>query len=181
MAIIYVRKEEYGMFFGLIVLLFTSAFLNLVIWRNYFHTRYRYDRINDTAKHDPNFTMWMAKYPKTSSIVLFISYVVTFQAVRFSYSRLLAKKQFMATFTKKRRFLRLIGRLSILEALILYIPAIGLHVLVLVYTPLGTQLFYYAVDGLVLVAYSLVLIGFVITQREKVLDQHVFAEIRDMF
>lgn len=47
MAYLYIRKEEYGMFFGLVVLLFISAFLNLVIWRNYFHTRYRYDRISD--------------------------------------------------------------------------------------------------------------------------------------
>lgn len=37
----------------------------------------------------------------------------------------------MAAFTRKRRYLRLIGRLSILEALLLYVPAIALHIVVI--------------------------------------------------
>jgi len=39
-------------------------------------------------------------YPRTSSWLIFLSYLITFQAIRLTYSRALGKKMFMASFTR---------------------------------------------------------------------------------
>lgn len=126
------KKDYFVSFFGLGACCVVSTILNLVIWRKYFHTRYRYDR-EDDLMGDKLFTKWMKSYPRVSAVLLFVSYVFTFQAIRFTYSRLLSKKMFSAHFSARRRFNRLIGRLSLLEAICLYLPAIGLHVYGLFY------------------------------------------------
>lgn len=75
----------------------------------------------------------------------------------------MGKKQFMARFTSRRRFYRLIGRLTIIEILILYIPSITMNIVNLFYVKRGSQLFYFDIDSLILVGYALILIIVVMT------------------
>lgn len=117
--------NDYWYFFCfMLVLCLVTIFLNLVIWRKYFHTRYRYDKELDPLG-DKKFKLWMKSYPKTALTILFLTYVVSFQAIRLSYSRLLGKAQFYANFTQRRRYFRLIGRISMLQIFILYFPSVG--------------------------------------------------------
>ena len=51
---------------------------------------------------------------------------------------ILGKKQFMARFSTRRRFYRLIGRLSIIEILVLYLPSIVINISNLFYVKFGT-------------------------------------------
>lgn len=69
----------------------------------------------------------------------------------------------MARFTSRRRFYRLIGRLTIIEILILYIPSITMNIVNLFYVKRGSQLFYFDIDSLILVGYALILIIVVMT------------------
>mgnify|MGYP006130112979 CR=1 FL=1 len=71
------KKDYFVSFLGLAVCLVVSTILNLVVWRKYFHTRYRYDREDDPLG-DRMYTRWMANYPRVAGILLFLSYVVSF-------------------------------------------------------------------------------------------------------
>ena len=64
----------------------------------------------------------------TVAVLIFFSYLVTFQAIRLTYSRCLGKKKFMAQFAKRRRYFRLIGRLTVFETLFLYLPAVAINI-----------------------------------------------------
>lgn len=94
--------------------------INLLLWRRFFKYKYNMDE-NDRA-----FTSYCKNYPKTSMFIIFFSYWISFQSIRLSYSRFLGKKMFMASFTRQKRYYRLIGQLSIIEILFMFLPAIGL-------------------------------------------------------
>lgn len=64
---------------------------------------------------------------------MFLSYLISFQAIRLTYSKLLGKKSFMASFTRQRRYFRLISQLSIIEIFLLFLPAIALMVYSLIF------------------------------------------------
>ena len=122
-------------------------------------------------ENDRAFVTYCQNYPKTSNWILFMSYMVTFQAVRLSYSRLLGKKMFMASFTRQKRYYRLIGKLSIIEVFFIFCPAILLMAYSIGYEfERGQQLFYIGVDSLFLVTYALVFIIVTLSQREKVME-----------
>ena len=146
------------------ILLFVSTVLNIVIWRRFFKFKYNID------DNDYKFVAYQTKYPRTSRVIIYLSYAFSFQAIRLSYSRILGKKRFNAQFTRQRRYFRLIGRLSMMEILLLFIPAIALNLYSLsVYEPFQ-QIYYLAIDSLILVLYATVLIAVTLTQRERVLD-----------
>ena len=152
-------------FFGCAIILTVSLFLNLGVWRRFFKFKYNID------ENDKLYVIYSHSYPRTSKWILFISYVITFQAFRLSYSRLLGKKQFCAEFTRSRVYYRLIGRLSIMAVIFLYLPAIALNLHGLVFNfEMGDQIFYIGLDSLVLVVYATVLIIVTLTQREKLID-----------
>ena len=68
-------------------------------------------------------------------------------------------------------YYRLIGRLSIMAVIFLYLPAIALNLYGLVFNfEMGDQIFYIGLDSLVLVVYATVLIIVTLTQREKLID-----------
>jgi hypothetical protein len=151
------------------VIIIVSGYMNIMMWRRFFYSKYRYE------EDDPLFCAYCDKYPTTSRFILGLSYLLSFQAVRLTYSRLLGKKQFMARFTRRRRYYRLIGRLSVLKIFILYIPAIATNIYNLFYIKQGEQIFYIDIDSLILVGYAMILIIVVLNQREKLLDPtHLF-------
>ena len=118
-----VFTKEFYVTFGLLVgLLGLSFLMNVLLWRRYFYSIYRYE------ENDPLFSAYMMKYPATANIMIFLSYLLTFQAIRLTYSRFLGKKKFMARFTKRLRYFRLIGRLSVFEILFIYIPAVSTNI-----------------------------------------------------
>lgn len=156
-------------------ILLIQAILNLVVWRRFFKFKYNMD------DNDMNFVQYCRRYPRTSRTIIFISYYVTFQAIRISYSRLLGKKRFMASFTRRRKYYRLIGRLSVLEILFVFIPAITLNIYDLVYFSPSEQIFYITIDSLNLVIYSTILIAITLCQREKVLDPNFLFNWKELF
>jgi hypothetical protein len=133
-------------------ILLVQGFLNLVVWRRFFKFKYNMD------DNDLNFVQYCRKYPKTSRTIIFMSYYITFQAIRISYSRMLGKKRFMATFTRRRKYFRLIGRLSLMEIFFVYIPALSLNIYNLVLFKPDDQIFYITVDSLILQLYCVILI-----------------------
>jgi hypothetical protein len=173
-------SDETTFFCFMLILCLITVILNLVVWRKYFHTRYRYDKELDPLG-DKKYTEWMKTFPKTAMAILFLTYVVTFQAIRLSYSRLLGKKQFCATFTQKRRYYRLMGRISMLQIFVLYLPSIAFMIYGLYQFVQGTQIFYYAIDGLILTCYATILIMVVIGQREQTIGHGVAFEIKELF
>ena len=81
-----------------------------------------------------------------------------------TYSRCLGKKKFMAKFARRRRYFRLIGRLTVFETIFLYLPAVAINIYSLtVITDQKEMQFWFNIDSLVLVLYALVLIIVVLT------------------
>jgi len=118
-----VYQKEYYITFGCLCgLLGISLFMNVALWRRYFYSKYRYE------EEDPYFSAYVSKYPATATIIIFLSYLLSFQGIRLAYSRFLGKKKFMARFSHRRRYYRLIGRLTVLETLIIYLPAIAINI-----------------------------------------------------
>ena len=104
------------------ILLFICLLVNFFLWRRFFYSKYRYE------DKDPLFSEYVKKYPAFASFIIFISYLLTFQAIRFTYSRFLGRKKFMARFSRRRRYIYLIGRLSILETIFIYLPALAINI-----------------------------------------------------
>ena len=165
------------MTFGLLLgLIFISFFVNLFLWRRFFYAKYKYE------EHDPLFSEYCRRNPATSNILIFLSYLLSFQAIRLTYSRFLGKKRFMAKFTKRLRYFRLIGRLTVFETLFLYLPAVIINSWSLTYiTDRKTTQFWLNVDGLALVCYSVILISVVLTQREKLMNEKSYFNFGELF
>lgn len=161
-----------GLYLALIV---GSLVINLKLWRRMFFSKYKYE------ENDRLYNMYMQNYPTTAKFIANLSYVFSFQAIRLSYSRILGKKQFMARFSTRRRFYRLIGRLSIIEILVLYLPSIAINISNLFYVKRGSQLFYFDIDSLILVGYATILIVVVLSQRERLMDPSKLFQWRDLF
>lgn len=158
-----------------LLVMLISIVINFKIWRRMFYTKYKYE---DTDKY---FSMYYHNYPSTAKFILNCSYFFTFQAIRLSYSRILGKKQFMARFSTRRRFYRLLGRLSLIEIFLLYIPSITINIVNLFQVKNGSQLFYFDIDSLILVSYATILIIIVMSLREKLLDPAKLFDWRDLF
>lgn len=82
-----------------------------------------------------------------------------------TYSRFLGKKKFMARFTKRRRYYRLIGRLTVLECIFIYIPAVVINCYSLTsrITDTKTMQYWYNLDSFILICYAIILISVVLT------------------
>ena len=158
-----------------LLVMLISIVINFKIWRRMFYNKYKYE---DTDKY---FSMYYHNYPSTAKFILNCSYFFTFQAIRLSYSRILGKKQFMARFSTRRRFYRLLGRLSLIEIFLLYIPSIAINIVNLFQVKNGSQLFYFDIDSLILVSYATILIIIVMSLREKLLDPSKLFDWRDLF
>ena len=165
------------MTFGLVLgLLGVSILTNIFLWRRFFYSKYRYE---DT---DPLFSAYVQKYPATAYILMFLSYLLTFQAFRLTYSRFLGKKKFMARFTKRRRYFRLIGRLTVLETFIMFAPAVGMNIYSFTYnTDTKEQQYWLNIDSLVLVSYAVILMTVVLTQREKLMNYSSYFKFGELF
>jgi hypothetical protein len=161
-----------GLYLALIVV---SLVINLKLWRRMFFSKYKYE------DNDRLYNMYCQNYPTTAKFILNVSYIFSFQAIRLCYSRILGKKQFMARFSTRRRYYRLIGRLSIIEILVLYLPSIAINISNLFYVKHGSQLFYFDIDSLILVGYATILIIVVLSQRERLMDPSKLFEWRDLF
>ena len=110
-----VYQKDYFRTFGcLLGLLVLSLLMNVFLWRRYFYSKYQYE------DEDPKFAAYVAKYPWTAYVVIFLSYLFSFQAIRLTYSRFLNKKMFMASFSRRLRYYRLIGRLTVFEIFLIY-------------------------------------------------------------
>jgi len=131
--IIYLYLAKHLVTAGLyLVLIFASLIINFCLWRRMFYSKYKYE------ERDRQYGIYFHNYPNTAKFVQNLSYIISFQAIRLSYSRILGKKQFMARFSTRRRFYRLIGRLSIIEILVLYLPSIAINISNLYYVKFGT-------------------------------------------
>ena len=123
-----VYQKDYVITFGFLLgLLAFSIFVNIFLWRRYFYSKYKFEEA------DAYFAAYVAKYPATANILIFLSYLLTFQAIRLTYSRFLGKKKFMARFQKRKRYFRLIGRLTVFETIFIYLPAVSLNIYSLTY------------------------------------------------
>jgi len=153
-----------------------SLFINIFLWRRYFYSKYKYEET------DPLFSAYCAKYSGTANSCIFLSYLLSFQAIRLTYSRFLGKKKFMARFTKRRRYFRLIGRLTVLECFLIYIPAIAINIYSLtVITDAKTMQYWYNLDSLILMCYAVILIIVVLTQREKLMNYKSYFNFGELF
>ena len=172
-----VFTKEFYVTFGLLVGILAFSFLiNVFLWRRYFYSIYRYEET------DPLFSAYMMKYPATANIVIFLSYLLTFQAIRLSYSRFLGKKKFMARFTKRLRYFRLIGRLTVFEIIFVYIPAVSTNIYSLtVITEQKDSQYWLNIDSLILVIYAIILISVVLSQREQLMNYTSFFKFSELF
>ena len=176
LAWLVLQKQYFTAFYCLLGLIGFSLLINFFLWRRYFYSRYKYE---DT---DPLFSAYATKFSRTASVVTFLSYLVTFQAIRLAYSRFLGKKQFSAGFTRRRRYYRLIGRLTVFEAIFVYGPAIALNIYNLTYmTDRKEMQFWMNIDSLALQAYALLLIIVVLTQRESLMNYKSYFSFGELF
>jgi hypothetical protein len=122
LLIIYLWKSKNWLTAVLYLLIMVvQAIINLQLWRRLFHLRFNFEVT------DKQFSLYCHMYPCTSKLLTHLSFFLTFQAIRLTYSRLLGKKQFMAKFTSQKKLWRLLGRLSLLEVTLLYLPSIAIN------------------------------------------------------
>ena len=170
------QKDYYYTFGFLVGLLAFSLFTNIFLWRRYFYSKYQYE------DEDPKFAAYVAKYPFTANTIIFLSYIGSFQAIRLTYSRFLGKKMFMASFSRRLRYFRLIGRLTVFETILIYLPAIAINIYSLTYiTDDKTMQYWLNIDSLILVSYAIVLICVVLTQREKLMNFSSYFKFSELF
>ena len=170
------QKDYYRTFGCLLGLIAFSMFINLFLWRRYFYSKYQYE------EEDPKFSAYVEKYPWTAYVIIFLSYVFSFQAIRLSYSCFLNKKMFMAGFSRKLRYFRLIGRLTVFETLLIYIPAVSINIYSLTYITNDKEMQHWLnIDSLALVCYAFVLILVVLTQKEKLLTPSSYFKFGELF
>lgn len=86
LAVLALSEDILITFYGCVGLLVWGMFINIVLWRRFFKFKYNMDE-NDRA-----FTTYCLNYPRTSNIIILLSYYLTFQAIRLSYCRFLGKK-----------------------------------------------------------------------------------------
>jgi len=121
------QKDYMNTFYCLCGLLAFSLIINLFLWRRLFWSKYHYE------EDDPKFSAYVDKYSWTAYIIIFMSYLLSFQAIRLTYSRFLGKKMFMASFSRRLRYFRLIGRLTVFEIIMIYLPAVAMNIYSLTY------------------------------------------------
>ena len=70
----------------------------------------------------------------------------------------------MAGFSRRLRYFRLIGRLTVFEIILIYLPAISINIYSLTYITDDREMQYWLnIDSLALVSYAIVLIIVVLT------------------
>ena len=116
---------------------------------------------------DPGYVDHTLKYRMTSTILLYLSYTVSFHVFRMSYSRLFGRKAFSVCFNNQKALFTILGRMSVWSIFALYLPAVAANSYNLYYCSNQQQVFYFDIDGLILVTYQCLLVGVVIKQREK--------------
>ena len=162
-------------FAGLVVVLGISALVNILIWRRKFYVDHFFEG------RDRLFAEYCKKYAATAGFLTILSYLVTFQAIRLTYSRFLGKKAYMARFQRKRMYFRLIGRLSVLEILVIYLPAVIVNATSISKIHRGAYLYWLNIDSMILVCYAIVLIIVVLSQREKVAAGALLFKFSELF
>lgn len=176
LAYVVFQKDFYITFGCLLGLIALCVFMNIFLWRRYFYSKYRYE------DEDPLFSEYVKKYPATAHVFIFLSYLLSFQAIRMTYSRFLGKKKFMARFTRRRRYYRLIGRLTVFETLFIYLPAVAINIYSLfTITDTKTSQYWFNLDSLILVSYAVILISVVLTQREKLMNYKSYFRFSELF
>ena len=90
----YVWQKSYYITFGCTCgLIAISLFINIYLWRRYFYSKYGYE------DKDKLFSAYFNKYLVTANVIIFFSYLLSFQGIRLTYSRFLGKQKFMARFS----------------------------------------------------------------------------------
>ena len=77
--------------------------------------------------------------------------------------------------------MRLIGRLSVLETLVIYIPAIAINIVSIYLFEKGDQAYYLNIDSLILVGYACCLMGVVLGQKERLLSSWSYFRFYELF
>ena len=78
-------------------------------------------------------------------------------------------------------YYRLIGRLSVLEIIVIFIPAAIINITSINQIMRGDSLFWLNIDSLFLVTYAIVLIIVVLTQREKLVSNTLLFKFSELF
>ena len=87
----------------------------------------------------------------------------------------------MARFQRKRMYYRLIGRLSVLEIIVIYLPAVIINISSIYKIHRGDYIFWLNIDSLILVCYAIFLIIVVLTQREKLVSSSLLFKFSELF
>lgn len=162
-------------FFGFVAILIVSFLINNLLWRRKFYVDHYFEG------RDRLFSAYCKKYAATAGFLTLISYLITFQAIRLTYSRFLGKKVYMARFSRKRMYYRLIGRLSVLEIIVIFLPAAIINLTSINQIMRGDHLFWLNIDSLFLVTYAIVLIIVVLTQRERLVSSTLLFKFSELF
>ena len=163
------------LFIGLAVVMIISMLVNILIWRRKFYVDHFFEG------RDRLFSEYCKKYQAMAGFITILSYFITFQAIRLSYSRFLGKKVYMAKFSRKRMYYRLIGRLSVLEIIVMYIPAVVINATNIGNIHRGEWLYWLNIDSMILVSYAIFLIIVVLCQREKVASGSLLFKLSELF
>ena len=152
LAIVAGVQAEFGSMIWCVVLLSISMCINLLVWRRYFKFKF------DMERSDDLFVAYKTKYPKTSKTIIVLSYLISFQAIRLVYCNLVSMKQLNGSFEKKRVYYITIARITLLEMICLFLPALAMNIYGLFQFQPNGQLYFLGVDSLTLIVMAMPLI-----------------------
>lgn len=105
--------------------LFVNLLTNLVIWR--------YSFLHNRFWEDPKFKNYVKKFPKLSGFLYLMSITFSFHLFKLTYSRLLGKKCFMATFSRKHNLQRILNQITVFSLIFQSLPALAANIYNLFY------------------------------------------------
>jgi len=137
---------------------------------NWLWLRYYHDSL--TIK-DQSYNAYRDHYPKMNKLIVFFSFLVTFQFHRYSFCRLFNKKYLSATMEHKGKYYKRMNRYSLLQITV-YVAMCSASVYNLFYTFWGRQVFWIDLENIIYcIGMTILLVKSIIgTERHYMFEAH---------
>jgi hypothetical protein len=140
--------------------LLATLLLNFLLFRIPFR--------NHNLLFDPSFSPYRLRYPRLLTFLLYLSSTFSFHLFRLTFSKLLGLRSLSASFTNQALVTRLLNQTSIINIILVVLPGAAGCIYNLYYATYLSQLWYFDIDGLILVGMEITMTVLMGCQRIKI-------------
>jgi hypothetical protein len=114
---------------------------------------------NHNLLFDPQFSPYRLRYPRFLSTLLYLSSILSFHLFRLTHSKLLGIKSLSASFQQNHLLQRLLNQTTYASLILVTLPGAAGCIYNLCFAAYLSQVWYFDIDGLILVGIEIVLIA----------------------